>query len=90
MSSSPPAIDTPIQWKNPSTWPAWYRKINNRKLLRYLARRRIRVVTPDTLIPSELIGYDGLQTLSAEYKRRLQALGIPFRDESAARFQEAA
>jgi len=89
-SPLPPAIDTTIQWKNPSTWPVWYRKINSRKLLRYVARRRIRFVTPDTLIPGELIGYDGPQALSAEYKRRLQALGIPFRDESAARFQEAA
>ena len=75
------AIDPTIQWKDPRTWPAWYRKINNRPLLRYVARRKIRYVTRETLIPGKLIGWSGPQTLSAEYKLRLMALNIPFQDE---------
>jgi hypothetical protein len=75
------AIDPAIQWKDPRTWPAWYRKINNRALLRYVARRKIRCVTPENLIPGKLIGWSGPQTLSAEYKLRLKALHIPFQDE---------
>jgi hypothetical protein len=84
------AIDTTIQRKDPRTWPDWYRKIKSGKLFRYVIHRQICCVTPETLIPGELIRYDGPQTFSPEYKLRLAALGIPFRDEQSQPVQEAA